>query len=86
MSIIDRDIEGEFDVVLAFDHYRGHVAIKVQNFHESNTATLGIPMVRTSVDHGTAFDIAGHGIADATGLVAAITAAEAIVSKSLKAL
>jgi 4-hydroxythreonine-4-phosphate dehydrogenase len=43
-------------------------------------------MVRTSVDHGTAFDIAGHGIADATGLVAAITAAEAIVSKSLKAL
>lgn len=85
-SIFNRAIEGEFDVVLALYHDQGHIAIKVHNFHESTTATLGIPMVRTSVDHGTAFDIAGHGIADATGLVAAITAAEAIVSKSLKAL
>ena len=85
-SIFNRAIEGEFDVVLALYHDQGHIAIKVHNFHESTTATLGIPMVRTSVDHGTAFDIAGHGIADATGLVAAITAAEAIVSKNLKAL
>jgi 4-hydroxythreonine-4-phosphate dehydrogenase len=85
-SIFNRAIEGEFDAVLALYHDQGHIAIKVHNFHESTTATLGIPMVRTSVDHGTAFDIAGHGIADATGLVAAITAAEAIVSKSLKAL
>jgi 4-hydroxythreonine-4-phosphate dehydrogenase len=58
----------------------------VHNFHESTTATLGIPFVRTSVDHGTAFDIAGQGVADATGLLAAITAAQAIVSKNLASL
>ena len=85
-SIFNRAIEGEFDVVLALYHDQGHIAIKVHNFHESTTATLGIPFVRTSVDHGTAFDIAGQGIADATGLVAAITAAQAIVSKNLASL
>ncbi len=85
-SIFNRAIEGEFDVVLALYHDQGHIAIKVHNFHESTTATLGIPFVRTSVDHGTAFDIAGQGIADATGLLAAITAAQAIVSKNLASL
>ena len=59
-----RQIEGEFDVVLAMYHDQGHIAIKVHNFHESVTATMGIPFFRTSVDHGTAFDIAGRGIAD----------------------
>lgn len=85
-SIFNRAIQGEFDVVLALYHDQGHIAIKVHNFHESTTATLGIPMVRTSVDHGTAFDIAGKGIADATGLLAAIAAAEAIVGKHLRVL
>ena len=85
-SIFNRAIDGEFDVVLALYHDQGHIAIKVHNFHESTTATLGIPFVRTSVDHGTAFDIAGQGKADATGLVAAITAAQAIVSKNLASL
>ena len=63
-SIFNRAIEGEFDVVLAMYHDQGHIAIKVHNFHESVTATMGIPFIRTSVDHGTAFDIAGRGIAD----------------------
>ena len=74
-SIFNRAIGGEFDVVLAMYHDQGHIAIKVHNFHESVTATLGIPLIRTSVDHGTAFDIAGLGIADATGAIAAIRAA-----------
>ena len=47
----------------------------MHNFHESVTATLGIPLIRTSVDHGTAFDIAGRGIADPTGAIAALNAA-----------
>ena len=47
--------------MLALYHDQGHIAIKVHNFHESITATLGLPFVRTSVDHGTAFDIAGTG-------------------------
>lgn len=82
-SVFNRAIAGEFDVVLALYHDQGHIAIKVHNFHESTTATLGVPMVRTSVDHGTAFDIAGKGIADATGMGAAIAAAQAIVSADL---
>ena len=74
-SVFNRAIEGEFDVVLAMYHDQGHIAIKVHNFHESVTATLGIPFVRTSVDHGTAFDIAGRGVADSRGTNAALNAA-----------
>jgi len=82
-SVFNRAINGEFDVVLALYHDQGHIAIKVHNFHQSTTATLGIPFVRTSVDHGTAFDIAGKGVADPTGLRAAIEAAETIVDGRL---
>jgi 4-hydroxythreonine-4-phosphate dehydrogenase len=85
-SVFNRAIAGEFDVVLALYHDQGHIAIKVHNFHESTTATLGIPMVRTSVDHGTAFDIAGKGVADATGMRAAMDAARAIVASDLGSL
>ena len=82
-SVFNRAIAGEFDVVLALYHDQGHIAIKVHNFHESTTATLGIPFVRTSVDHGTAFDIAGQGRADPTGLQAAIRTAEQILAGQL---
>lgn len=82
-SIFNRAIGGEFDVVLAMYHDQGHIAIKVHNFHESVTATLGVPLIRTSVDHGTAFDIAGKGVADATGAVAALRAAVALAEGGL---
>ena len=82
-SVFNRAIGGEFDAVLAMYHDQGHIAIKVHNFHESVTATLGIPLIRTSVDHGTAFDIAGKGVADATGAVAALTAAVALAEGRL---
>ncbi len=82
-SVFLRAIEGEFDVVLALYHDQGHIAIKVHDFHRSTTATLGIPFIRTSVDHGTAFDIAGRGLADPRGLVAAIDAARALVAGEL---
>lgn len=82
-SVFNRAIDGEFDVVLALYHDQGHIAIKVHNFHESTTATLGIPFVRTSVDHGTAFDIAGQGVADPSGLRAAIRTAEQILAADL---
>ena len=83
-SVFNRAIDGEFDVVLAMYHDQGHIAIKVHNFHESTTATLGIPFVRTSVDHGTAFDIAGKDVADPRGLHAAIAVAEDIVAGRLR--
>ena len=82
-SVFNRAINGEFDVVLALYHDQGHIAIKVHNFHESTTATLGIPFVRTSVDHGTAFDIAGQGLANEQGLITAIQTAEQIVQGRL---
>jgi 4-hydroxythreonine-4-phosphate dehydrogenase len=82
-SVFNRAIDGEFDVVLAMYHDQGHIAIKVHDFHASTTATLGIPFVRTSVDHGTAFDIAGKGVADERGLLAAIEAADALAAGQL---
>jgi 4-hydroxythreonine-4-phosphate dehydrogenase len=85
-SVFNRAIAGEFDVVLALYHDQGHIAIKVHDFHGSTTATLGIPFVRTSVDHGTAFDIAGQGRADPRSLVAAIAVAEALIGGRLRSL
>jgi 4-hydroxythreonine-4-phosphate dehydrogenase len=82
-SVFNRAIAGEFDVVLALYHDQGHIAIKVHDFHGSTTATLGIPFIRTSVDHGTAFDIAGRGVADARGMAAALDAARALSAGQL---
>ncbi|MBO6655691.1 MAG: 4-hydroxythreonine-4-phosphate dehydrogenase PdxA [Pseudomonadales bacterium] len=82
-SVFYRAIRGEFDVVLALYHDQGHIAIKVHNFEESITATMGIPFIRTSVDHGTAFDIAGQNKADANGLVEALSAAISMLNQSL---
>jgi 4-phospho-D-threonate 3-dehydrogenase / 4-phospho-D-erythronate 3-dehydrogenase len=84
-SVFNRAIAGEFDVVLAMYHDQGHIAIKVHNFAESVTATLGIPFIRTSVDHGTAFDIAGRGTADPTSLIAAVRAAVTLATGRLGA-
>ncbi len=67
-------------MVLALYHDQGHIAIKVHDFHGSTTATLGLSFVRTSVDHGTAFDIAGQGRVDPRSMAAAIRAAEAFVA------
>jgi 4-hydroxythreonine-4-phosphate dehydrogenase len=74
-TIFYRAIGGEFDVVLAMYHDQGHIAVKTHGFEKSYTVTLGLPFVRTSVDHGTAFDIAGKGIADYQSMVEAITVA-----------
>jgi 4-phospho-D-threonate 3-dehydrogenase / 4-phospho-D-erythronate 3-dehydrogenase len=82
-SIFYRATAGEFDAVLALYHDQGHIAIKVHNFTDSITATMGIPFVRTSVDHGTAFDIAGRNKADPNGLSRALDAAIDMLNGSL---
>ena len=82
-SVFTRAIAGEFDVVLALYHDQGHIAIKVHNLHESVSATLGLPFIRTSVDHGTAYDIAGRGIANPRSTVAAIDAAIMLANGTL---
>jgi 4-hydroxythreonine-4-phosphate dehydrogenase len=57
--------EGKYDVVMAMYHDQGLIPIKTTAFHESVNVTIGLPFLRVSVDHGTAFDIAGKGVADA---------------------
>jgi 4-hydroxythreonine-4-phosphate dehydrogenase len=66
------DHEGEFDVVLAMTHDHGLIPVKYLGVEQGVNVTLGLPFVRTSPDHGTAFDIAGQGRADASSLLAAL--------------
>jgi 4-phospho-D-threonate 3-dehydrogenase / 4-phospho-D-erythronate 3-dehydrogenase len=67
--------EGRFDGVLSLYHDQGHIAAKTVDFRRTVSLTMGLPFLRTSVDHGTAFDIAGKGIADETGMIEAVVAA-----------
>ena len=82
-SVFYRAVRGEFDAVLAMYHDQGHIAIKMHNFEESTTVTMGIPIIRTSVDHGTAFDIAGKGVAHHISLVRAVEAAVQLATRKL---
>ena len=61
-------------------HDQGHIPVKVYGFEESVSINLGLPLIRTSVDHGTAFDIAGKGVADETSMVEAIKLAASLAS------
>lgn len=79
-SVFFRAIRGEFDVVVAMYHDQGHIPIKTHGFERSVTVTLGLPIVRTSVDHGTAFDIAWQGRASEESLVEAIQLAAQLAS------
>ncbi|RYX97054.1 MAG: 4-hydroxythreonine-4-phosphate dehydrogenase PdxA [Comamonadaceae bacterium] len=72
--------KGEFDVVVAMYHDQGLIPVKYLGVEQGVNVTLGLPLVRTSPDHGTAFDIAGRGIADATSLLAALRMARALAA------
>jgi len=74
-AVFARALEGHYDAVLALYHDQGHIAAKTVAFHETVSVTLGLPFIRTSVDHGTAFDIAGKGLAREDSMAAAIVAA-----------
>ena len=71
-TVFVRAAKGEFDAVIAAYHDQGLVPVKLLAFGQAVNVTLGLPIVRTSVDHGTAFDIAGQGVANAGSLVEAI--------------
>jgi 4-hydroxythreonine-4-phosphate dehydrogenase len=71
-TVFVRAARGEFDAVLACYHDQGLIAVKCLAFGEAVNVTLGLPIIRTSVDHGTAFDIAGRGVADHSSMVEAI--------------
>jgi 4-hydroxythreonine-4-phosphate dehydrogenase len=80
-SVFFRALEGEFDGVVAMYHDQGHIPIKTHDFARSVTVTLGLPIVRTSVDHGTAFDIAWRGQADETSMLEAIRLAARLAQR-----
>ncbi len=71
-TVFLRASRGEFDAVIACYHDQAMIPVKCLSFGEAVNVTLGLPFIRTSVDHGTAFDIAGKGIAEHSSMVAAI--------------
>ena len=71
-TLFNRAMRGEFDAVIACYHDQGLIPIKLVAFGRAVNVTLGLPIVRTSVDHGTAFDIAGQGTADPSSLAEAV--------------
>lgn len=74
-TVFNQAIDGKFDVVVAMYHDQGHIAIKVHDWAKSISVNLGLPFIRTSVDHGTAFDISGKGIADHRSMLEAVEVA-----------
>lgn len=74
-SVFHQALEGQHDCVLSLYHDQGHIAAKTRDFFGTVTATLALPVLRTSVDHGTAFDIAWQGKASPVSMEAAILAA-----------
>ncbi len=80
-AVFAQALEGRFDAVLSLYHDQGHIAAKTVDFHGAVSVTLGLPFIRTSVDHGTAFDIAGRGLARADSMAAAIVAAADLVRR-----
>ncbi|MBM0064157.1 4-hydroxythreonine-4-phosphate dehydrogenase PdxA [Alkalicoccobacillus gibsonii] len=71
-SVFHQALNGRYDAVLSLYHDQGHIAAKMTDFHRTISITNGLPFLRTSVDHGTAFDIAGEGIASSVSMEEAI--------------
>jgi 4-hydroxythreonine-4-phosphate dehydrogenase len=83
-TVFHRALSNEFDAVVAMYHDQGLIPVKLVHFNEAVNVSLGLPIVRTSVDHGTAYDIAGTGLADAGSLMEAVRLAASIARNRLK--
>jgi 4-phospho-D-threonate 3-dehydrogenase / 4-phospho-D-erythronate 3-dehydrogenase len=81
-TVFLRASRGDFDAVVCMYHDQGHIPLKLLDFEAGVNITIGLPIVRTSVDHGTAFDIAWKGIASTRSLVAAVAYAARLVAGS----
>lgn len=81
-TVFFRAVAGAFDLVVAMYHDQGHVPMKLLDFQHTVNVTLGLPIIRTSVDHGTAFDIAGQGRARADNMLSAMNLAVRLASGS----
>ena len=82
-TVFNQAIDGKYDAVIAMYHDQGHIPIKVHDWARSVSVNLGLPFIRTSVDHGTAFDIAGKGVADAKSMLESIRVAVSLASDSI---
>ena len=83
-TLYPKAVSGDFDAVVNMYHDQGLIPLKLLYFNDGVNITLGLPIIRTSVDHGTAYDIAGKGIADHNSLVAAVMMASEIAKNRLK--
>jgi 4-hydroxythreonine-4-phosphate dehydrogenase len=83
-TLFHRAVDGQFDVVIAMYHDQGLIPLKLLHFSDAVNVTLGLPIVRTSVDHGTAYEIAGKGVADPSSLKAAIRTAVVMATNRTK--
>lgn len=81
-TVFNRARNGAFDGVVAMYHDQGHVAVKVAGFFDGINVSVGLPIIRTSVDHGTAFDIAGQGVARADSMEMAIEIAATMATSA----
>lgn len=82
-SVFHQGVEGRFDAVISLYHDQGHIASKMYDFYRTVSVTTGLPKVRTSVDHGTAFDIAGRGVANPGSMVEAVRVASELTLGAL---
>jgi 4-hydroxythreonine-4-phosphate dehydrogenase len=83
-TVFVRARRGDFDVVVACYHDQGLIPVKLVAFGQAVNVTLGLPIIRTSVDHGTAFDIAGKGVADPESMITAVLLAARLAGAKLK--
>ena len=74
-------VKGDYDAVVAMYHDQGLVPLKMIGFETGVNWTLGLPFIRTSPDHGTAYDIAGRGIANPSSMIAAIRLAKRLIHR-----
>jgi 4-hydroxythreonine-4-phosphate dehydrogenase len=81
-TVFLRASRGEFDAVIACYHDQGLIPVKLLAFGQAVNVTLGLPIVRTSVDHGTAFDIAGRGVADPGSMIEAVLLATRLTART----
>ena len=84
-TVFLKAVRGEFELVVAMYHDQGHIPIKLIDFEATVNVSIGLPIIRTSVDHGTAFDIAGKGIADETNMKAAMRLASVMAANRVAA-
>lgn len=81
-TVFVRAMRGDFDAVIACYHDQGLIPVKLAAFGKAVNVTIGLPIIRTSVDHGTAFDIAGKGIADPGSMIEAVKLAAKLASRA----